>query len=194
MTTMVGFDPWVLVTRAQDGDRDAYGELYKRYSPVVFNFALRRLGGDWTQAEDVVGETFTRGLRQIGSVSYQGRDVGAWFVTIARNMIRDHVKSSRYKLETPTPYMVDAADLDESVDPEARTVHRLMLLRVQQQLGAVLARLTSDQREVIELRFGRGLSVVETAALMGRNVGAAKAVQHRAVARLRELLGITPTT
>ena len=43
------------------------------------------------------------------SVSYQGRDIGAWFVTIARNLVLDHVKSSRYRLEQATPEITDVA-------------------------------------------------------------------------------------
>ena len=41
------------------------------------------------------------------SVTYQGRDIGAWFVTIARNLIFDHVKSSRYRLESTTSDIIE---------------------------------------------------------------------------------------
>jgi len=58
--------------------------------------------GDPPLAEDRTSETFLRAVRRICSVSYQGPDVGAWFVTIPRNLVLDHVKSSRYRLETTT--------------------------------------------------------------------------------------------
>src|SRR4029450_11140113 len=82
-------------------DQDAFGQLYDRYVDVVFRFVLFRVG-DRPLAEDLTSETFLRALRRISSVSYQGRDVGAWFVTIARNLVLDHVKSSRYRLEMTT--------------------------------------------------------------------------------------------
>ena len=86
---------------AQAGDMTAFGELFDRYYDIVFRYVLFRMG-DRTLAEDVTQETFVRALRRISSVSYQGRDIGAWFVTIARNLIFDHVKSSRYRLEPTT--------------------------------------------------------------------------------------------
>ncbi len=49
-------------------------------------------------------------------------------------------------------------------------------------------KLGTDQRECIVLRFLQGLSVAETAAIMSRNEGAVKALQHRAVRRLAQLL------
>jgi len=51
-----------------------------------------------------------------------------------------------------------------------------------------VAQLGHDQQECIMLRFMQGLSVSETAAVMGRNEGAVKALQHRAVRRLAQLI------
>jgi RNA polymerase sigma-70 factor (ECF subfamily) len=49
-------------------------------------------------------------------------------------------------------------------------------------------KLNPDQQECIQLRFLQGLSVAETARVMDRNEGAVKALQHRAVRRLAQLL------
>ena len=91
---------------AQAGDMAAFSELFDRYYDVVFRYVLFRMG-DRTLAEDITQETFLRALRRISSVTYQGRDIGAWFVTIARNLIFDHVKSSRYRLESTTSDIVE---------------------------------------------------------------------------------------
>ena len=74
-----------------------------------------RTGEDW--ADD--NGTFVRALRRIDSLSFQGRDVGAWLVTIARNIVRDHVKSSRYRLEVTTADMRDADRVTEGVEDVA---------------------------------------------------------------------------
>ena len=50
-------------------------------------------------AEDLTSETFVRGLRAIQRFNWQGKDFGAWLTTIARNLIADHFKSSRSRLE-----------------------------------------------------------------------------------------------
>ncbi len=175
-------EPWQLVKAAQEGDTGAFGVLYDQYVDMVFRYVLFRVGGDRAFAEDVTSETFLRALRSIGSVSYQGRDVGAWFVTIARNIVFDHVKSSRYRLEVTTAELQD--NREETGGPEQEVMTEATnaeLLRCVSQLG-------DDQRECIQLRFIEGKSVSEVAQLMDRNEGAVKALQHRAVRRLAQIL------
>ena len=121
-------------------------------------------------------------MRRIESVSYQGRDIGAWFVTIARNLVLDHVKSSRYRLEHST---AEISDLGPAAGgPEQRVLDGA----THEELLRCVAKLNPDQQECIAHRFLQGLSVAETARLMGRNEGAVKALQHRAVRRLAQLL------
>lgn len=172
---------WDLVHAAQDGDRSAFAQLYDRYVDVVFRYVLFRVG-DRELAEDVTSETFLRALRRIESVSYQGRDVGAWFVTIARNLVLDHVKSSRFRLEVAT------AEVDDSKPAESGPEQQLLSKVTRTALLQCVGQLGDDQRECIVLRFLQGLSVAETAKVMARNEGAVKALQHRAVRRLAQLL------
>jgi RNA polymerase sigma-70 factor (ECF subfamily) len=174
-------DVWALVRQSQDGDAEAFGRLYDHYVPMVHRYLLHRVG-DRAQAEDLTGETFVRALRRIDSLSFRGRDVGAWLVTIARNLVRDHVKSSRFRLEVTTADMHDA---DPVVDgPEDAVVQAL----TNEQLLTCIRQLGGEQQECIALRFLQGLSVAETAAVMGKKDGAVKALQHRAVRRLAGLL------
>jgi RNA polymerase sigma-70 factor, ECF subfamily len=172
---------WELVRRAQNGDAEGFGELYDRYVDVVFRYLYHRVG-DRATAEDFTSETFVRALRRIDSLSFQGRDVGAWLVTIARNIVLDHVKSSRYRLEVATADMRDADRATEG--PEEAVLQRL----TNAELMAGVRQLSADQRECLVLRFLQGLSVSETAAAMGKKDGAIKALQHRAVRRLATLL------
>jgi RNA polymerase sigma-70 factor (ECF subfamily) len=176
-----GVDVWALVRRAQGGDAEAFGELYDHYVTLVHRYAYHRVG-DRATAEDVTSETFVRALRRIDSLSFQGRDVGAWLVTIARNIIRDQVKSSRYRLEVTT---ADMRDADRVTDGPEDAVVQLL---TNQQLLACVKQLGSEQQECIVLRFLHGLSVSETAQIMGKKDGAIKALQHRAVRRLAGLL------
>lgn len=172
---------WELVRAAQDGDRAAFALLYDKYVDVVFRYVLFRVG-DRELAEDVTSETFLRALRRISSVTYQGRDVGAWFVTIARNLVLDHVKSSRFRLEVTT------AEVDDSGRVEAGPEQQVLAGAIRSALLECVRQLGDDQRECIVLRFLQGLSVAETAVVMARNEGAVKALQHRAVRRLAQLL------
>jgi RNA polymerase sigma-70 factor (ECF subfamily) len=182
---------WDVVARAQGGDADAFGELYDRYIDTVFRYVYYRVGTR-ALAEDLSSETFLRALRRIGSVTWQGRDFGAWLVTIARNLVADHYKSGRYRLEISTADILDAdrADRHRESRPEEAV---LDLLSSETLLGAV-RRLGGEQQECIALRFLHGLSVAETAEAMGKNTGAIKALQYRAVRSLARLLpeGFTP--
>lgn len=174
-------DVWELVRRTQAGDAEAFGRLYDHYVPLVHRYAYHRVG-DRATAEDVTSETFVRALRRIDSLTFQGRDVGAWLVTIARNIIRDQVKSSRFRLEVST---ADMRDADRATDgPEDAVLQHL----TNEQLLACVRLLGSEQQECIVLRFLHGLSVSETAEIMGKKDGAIKALQHRAVRRLASLL------
>jgi RNA polymerase sigma-70 factor, ECF subfamily len=183
-------EAWRLVHAAQGGDTAAFGLLYDRYVDTVFRYVLFRLG-DRELAEDVTSETFLRALRRITTVSYQGRDVGAWFVTIARNLVLDHVKSSRFRLEIVTDEITESGMPPFSggtghapAGPEQQVISRA----TRAELLRCVADLGEDQRECIVLRFLQGLSVAETARIMNRNEGAIKALQHRAVRRLAQLL------
>ena len=184
-------DVWRLVQRAQAGDAEAFGQIYDRYADIVFRFIYFRVSTRQL-AEDLASETFLRALRRIGSFTWQGRDLGAWLVTIARNLVADHFKSGRYRLEVSTAEVLDAdrPDRDPEGSPESAVLDKL----TNQTLLAAVKRLNPEQQECIVLRFLQGFSVAETAQTMGKNEGAIKALQYRAVRSLARLLpeGFTP--
>jgi RNA polymerase sigma-70 factor, ECF subfamily len=174
-------DTWGLVARAQQGDSEAFGQLYDRYFDTVYCYIYYRVY-DRATAEDFTSETFLRALRRIGGVSNQGRDIGAWLVTIARNIVIDHVKSARNRLEVTTPEIVESGDREPG--PEASVLNALTIEHLMRAVG----QLGHDQRDCITLRFIQGLSVSETAQVMGKNDRAVKALQHRAVRKLADLV------
>ena len=178
-----------LVHRAQAGDADAFGALYDLYVGMVYRYVRHRVANP-ELAQDLTAETFLRALRRIGTFTWQGRDIGAWFVTIARNLVADHYKSGRYRLELSTEDVATSAPVPIEPGPEDVVLARLQSADV---LEAV-RRLKPEQQECISLRFLQGLSVSETAQVMGKNDGAVKALQYRAVRSLARLLpeGVEP--
>jgi RNA polymerase sigma-70 factor (ECF subfamily) len=176
---------WVLVERAQAGDADAFGQIYDRYLDTVFRFIYFRVGNRQL-AEDLTADTFLRALKRIGSFTWQGRDPGAWLVTIARNLVADHFKSGRYRLEVTTGDVLDADREDRGPEgsPEAAVVDHITNVA----LLTAVKQLNPEQQECIVLRFLHGFSVAETAQAMGKNEGAIKALQYRAVRALARLL------
>ncbi|MDX3078239.1 ECF subfamily RNA polymerase sigma factor, BldN family [Streptomyces sp. NPDC088354] len=170
-----------LVERAQAGETEAFGRLYDHYSDTVYRYIYYRVGGKAT-AEDLTSETFLRALRRIGTFTWQGRDFGAWLVTIARNLVADHFKSSRFRLEVTTGEMLDANEVEPS--PEDCVLESLS----NESLLRAVRKLNPQQQECVTLRFLQGLSVAETARIMGKNEGAIKTLQYRAVRTLARLL------
>jgi RNA polymerase sigma-70 factor (ECF subfamily) len=171
------------VRAAQDGDGEAFGELYDAYADLVHRYISYRVNNH-ALAEDLTSETFLRALRRISTFTWQGRDFGAWLVTIARNLVADHYKSSRYKLERSTADLIGAGADSAEEGPETEVIAGITnatLLAAVRQLGA-------EQQECIVLRFLQGMSVAETAAILGKNEGAVKALQYRAVKALGRLL------
>lgn len=169
------------------GDRAAYGRLYARYEQVIFRFVHFRVGNRQL-AEDLTADVFVKALARIGTFTWQGRDPGAWFVTIARNLVADHFKAAaRREISVDlTPNFDSGGDLgrwveivDTAIDgqPEAGVLRYLDAVKV---LTAVQS-LTPDQRDCLVHRFLDGFSVAETAREMGKEEGAVKALQYRAV-------------
>lgn len=168
-----------VVEQARSGDVAAFGQIYEQYFDTIYRFVHFRVGNRQT-AEDITADTFVRALRRIDSFTWQGRDIGAWLVTIARNLVADYFKSRRYRYETAT---VDSLDADPT-RPEQRalddTEKNVIDYLTHVDMLRAVSQLSPDQQECIVLRFLHGLSVAETARVMGRNEGAIKALQFRA--------------
>ncbi|WP_248962258.1 sigma-70 family RNA polymerase sigma factor [Sphaerisporangium perillae] len=171
-----------VVLRAKTGDADAFAALYDRYVDLVYRYVYFRVGSH-ALAEDLTSETFLRALRRIADFTWQGRDFGAWLVTIARNLVADHYKSGRYRMEVSTAEVLDTP-LDGLHIPENAVVATMVSERV---LRAV-SDLNPEQQECVVLRFLHGMSLAETALIMGKKSNAIKALQFRAVRALARAL------
>lgn len=174
------------VAAAVAGDREAFAELYRIYAPAVRAYIWRRCR-DRELVDDLASETFTRALVRIPHFTWTGTDIGAWLVTIARNLVADYYRSAK-RSEQPVATWTgwDIVDGDPAVDPyisASRAELGRQLQRVLGQLGS------SGQEECLRLRFLEEYSVGETAAKLGLGVDACKALQHRAVRSANRLLG-----
>lgn len=172
-------DTIVLVDRAREGDGEAFAQIYDRYVDKVYRFIYFKVGHDQALAEDLTSDTFIRALRRIKEFSWQGKDIGAWLITIARNLVFDHFKSGRARLEV-TGIEPSFEGTDDVVDPENEALASI----TRAELRHAIHMLNPEQAEVIELRFLQDLSVSETAAALDKTEGAIKAMQFRAVKAL----------
>ncbi|WP_372727205.1 sigma-70 family RNA polymerase sigma factor [Nocardioides sp.] len=170
-----------LVELARTGDADAFGLLYDHYQSSVYRFLFYRTRST-TLAEDLTSETFFRALRSMTNFRWQGKDFGAWLMTIARNLATDHFKAGRTRLELTTEDM--SLHDDSTEGPESSVLAGL----TNEVLLKALKELPLEQRDCLIMRFLQGMSISEAAAVLGRSDGAVKQLQLRGVRNLAKLM------
>ncbi|WP_300643981.1 sigma-70 family RNA polymerase sigma factor [Nocardioides sp.] len=170
-----------LVELARQGDSEAFGLLYDHYQASVYRFLFYRTRSS-AVAEDLTSETFFRALRSMQGFRWQGKDFGAWLMTIARNLATDHFKAGRTRLELTTEDMGQHDDATEGPEP---TVLAVLTNEI---LLKALTELPDEQRDCLVMRFLQSMSIAETAAVLGRSDGAVKQLQLRGVRNLAKLM------
>lgn len=170
-----------LVDLARGGDAEAFGMLYDHYHASVYRFLYYRTRSV-AVAEDLCSETFVRALRNMSNFRWQGKDFGAWLMTIARNLATDHFKAGRTRLEMSTDDMGQHDDTTEG--PETAVLQHL----THEVLLGALKELPTEQRDCLIMRFLQGWSIAETAAALARTEGAVKQLQLRGVRNLAKLM------
>ena len=161
-------------------DPRAFAPLYDRYYEPIFGFCLRRLH-EREAAADATGQTFARALA--GLPSFRGGSFPGWLFAIARNVVIDTVRRYRPTLDLAAAGTVP----DGGTPPDEQVIRDEQRAR----LLAAIARLTPDQRGVVELRLA-GLSGREVADALGMTLGAAQSCQFRAYRSLRRFLRDDP--
>ena len=158
-----------LVARAKEGDRDAFGTLYRDHVASVARLVRFRLG---REDEDAVSEVFLRAWRGLAAYRDTGVPFAGWLYGIARHVAVDALRASvRTEPRAELP--------DTGVEPmtaELLTLHD------------AIEQLPTEQRQVIELKYLVGLSNAEVAAAMDSSPGAVNAKQWRALKTLSDVL------
>jgi RNA polymerase sigma-70 factor (ECF subfamily) len=147
----------------------------------VYSYAACRLG-DGADAEDATGETFARAVRYRKSFDARTGSAQAWLLGIARRVVDDqlsrgHQSAGRFEDGVAPLGVQDVADL---------AVERLFL-------RAAMARLSTADRELLAMRYGADLAVKDIATIMGVRTNSVDVALHRALARLRESVDMSPS-
>jgi RNA polymerase sigma-70 factor (ECF subfamily) len=170
-----------LLERARQSDNAALGELYDRYAPRIYVYVYRRIG-DARLAEDLTGDVFVRVVQALRAGQSWHTSFQAWLYRIAHNLVVDY-----YRRRPAAELELDEQLAPAAIDDDLSAYSAEALERGQ--VRAALEQLTPEQQQVLALRFGEELTARETAEVMGKNVGAIEALQHRALAALRRVLG-----
>jgi len=172
-------DEQSLVHRAQQGDKEAFAQLYESHFDKIYRYVALRIGNK-TEAEDMTQQVFLNALRSISSFKWKGSPFSAWLFRIAHNLVVDYLRKGKKRATTP----LDESRVSIERSPQLVAEHTLEI----EQLILATKQLTTSQREVISLRFAGELSVAEVARVMGKSEGAVKALQHSAILALRKAM------
>jgi RNA polymerase sigma-70 factor (ECF subfamily) len=169
-----------VLERARTYDAQALAEIYDRYAVPIYRYLFRLLG-EAEQAEDLAGEVFLKLLQSLAANRGPRDRIDGWLFRVAHNLAMDQFRQHKKAPEVPLDVELAAGGGQPPEVVEQRLAG--------QQLRACLRHLTSEQQQVVLLRFAEERPLAEVARLMGKSEGAVKTQQHRAVSRLRKLLG-----
>ncbi|MEV6368458.1 RNA polymerase sigma factor [Micromonospora musae] len=180
----VPLDDDEFVTRAQEGDLEAYELLVARHTASAYRTAV--LLGAGPDAEDVVQEAFVKGYRKLAR--YRGEaSFRSWLLAIVanetRNLHRSRTRRDGLLLRAA------AADPDSEVTGDS-AVSAVLAAERRTMLVEALRRLPAKDREVIVCRFFLDLNEDETVTTLGWPRGTVKSRTSRALAKLRAMLDL----
>jgi RNA polymerase sigma-70 factor (ECF subfamily) len=174
-------DDDALDVAAAKADPRAFAPLYDRYQDLVYRYCYRRLGHP-EAAADATGQVFAKALAGLPGYRDDAPSFRSWLFAIAHNELVDVARARRWTttLDAVSGMATAGPSLEEEV----------LVAETGRTIRDLLAQLTPDQRQVMELRLA-GLTGPEIAASVGRSLGAVKIAQVRAFARVRAALGLT---
>lgn len=166
-----------------------FDALYRRYLAQVYSYAVYELG-DHHAAEDATERTFLAALAALDRFEERARPgdgEGAstfrvWLFQIARNAVANERRGRRRHPQAPldaAAHVADPLDLETgaATRDEAAAAWR------------AVARLPSDRRRALVLRFVEEMSTAEIAGILGRSEGAVRVLIHRALRSVARELG-----
>ncbi|HEX2989868.1 MAG TPA: sigma-70 family RNA polymerase sigma factor [Anaerolineales bacterium] len=171
-----------VLTRASQGDRDAFGMLYERYIDRIFNYVYYRTG-NLHDAEDLTARVFQRAMNHIKNYTDRGVPFSAWLYRIAHNLVANWHRDRSRRQEIPIndiPILPSKGDHPEK---------NLVRSQEEDSLLRLIRRLPPERQNLLILKFVENMSNAEIGAIMGRSEGAVKSLYHRTLLALRDQLG-----
>jgi RNA polymerase sigma-70 factor, ECF subfamily len=174
-------DERTLVDRAREGDVSAQGAIFDFYWPKIVRYTYAHCGNQH-DAEDIASEVFLRMVEAIGRFQWRENvPFTAWLFRIARNQVVTHYRRSGNVLPLVDDGVGDPVDDD---DPQEAVEFQLEMDEVYR----AAEKLPKLQQEVIRLRFAADLSLADTARILEKKENNIKQLQHKAIAKMRQLL------
>lgn len=173
----------VLIRRAQQGDRDAVAQLYRRYAHTIARYITYRVPDD-AAVEDLTADVFLRMVEGLPDYEVTGAPFEAWLYRIAAARVADHYRKHARRPQQALP---DTLPDDDTLPLEVALQQREELDTLRQ----AISQLPAHYQEILTLRFVERKSLQEVAEILDKTLHAVGMLQHRALKKLAELLGTT---
>ncbi len=157
-------------------------ELYQQYAPALFAYLLRNVSSR-EDAEDLLLDIFTAALEKLASAAIDEQRFPSWIWAVAHNKVVDYHRRTRVRAHQRLSKVEDSLYEREDQAPE----HIALRNEEYRKLHEVLQELPENQREIVRLRFGHGLSFGEIATIISKNESSVRMMLHRAIKLLRKL-------
>ncbi len=169
-------DESAILASVEAGDKDAFGRLYDRFTPMLYSLALRILGNP-ADAEDVIQLTWVQVWRTAGRYEARRGSVASWLATIVRSRALDRTRMAavRARAEAAAPPPASGSAVAPFEEERAR-------------VRRALEQLDAKQRKALELAYFEGLAHTEVASRLEAPLGTVKAWIRRGLLRLRDSL------
>lgn len=168
-----------LVVAAQEGDKDAFGEIYDLFFEKIYRYVYFRVNGE--EVDDIVETVFIKAWTKLEKYAPQkDASFNAWLFRIAHNSVIDHRRTHRSIL----PIDPRLQDVSDRAAPEKQTEKVMMAQMIREEVN----QLKEPYRQVVTLKFLTGLSNAEIAEVLEQKEGNVRVMQFRALKELRRRL------
>lgn len=175
-------DEHELVTKAINGETDAFGELYKRYLDAIYRFVYFRTGHN-EDAEDLTEQTFLKAWEALPKYRQVGKPFSSWLYRIAYNVVVDYHRHNK-KVEGISQELIRESIL---IQPQG-TLKNVEDREEITNLARAITKLSEEQQMVIIFRFIEGMSYKQVSEIIGKNEGTCRMIQFRALTALQNIL------
>jgi len=155
--------------------------LYEEYYDKIARYVYVHIDNK-EEAEDIAGEVFLRALKSLKSYREQGVPMQGWLFRIAHNLTIDYLRKMDKRRTVP----VDSVVLSGNDNPADTAERNIEFARVTE----AMKQLTTEQREVINLRFFGELTSKEVGSVLGKSDGAVREMQRAAIEKVRGIMGV----
>ncbi|MFO7946337.1 MAG: sigma-70 family RNA polymerase sigma factor [Armatimonadota bacterium] len=172
-----------LVTRAQNGDRKAFGRLFSQYVRLIYSI-IRHMVRDDDAAEDLTQDVFVRAWDALPTLN-EPKAFSGWLRVIATNITRDYVRARK----DTEPLDGDDEDpprqwADDTPGPAAQVGQQ----QIQQRVAEAILRLSEHQRVVVTMHHLEQKPVADIAGELDIPVGTVLSRLARGREALRRML------